>query len=989
MNKLPKFYDKNIDSLINDFFNLSSEYTPEWDVNISSNDLGVSFAKIFCSMQEDTIDRLNKSVNNIYATLLNFIGVFPSPCVPSKTFAVIFPSKNSDVHIIKKGTKLIAVNNKKSNIIFETLEDEFVIDNKINSIFMSDVNNNKIVIPYNELIDFKPFEMFDFNYFKNLQRRHIYIYDNSVFDISNSSIKFEFKNSFSKKSTNDISDIIHESTWEYFDGKNWEKISSVNKNENNLIEIKIDKKINKFNILNEELRCLRISPSVGNNIDITDILYYSEPVILKADSFISNNEVSDVLPLFPFNERFHLYDTFVIKSDEAFNKSGANIVITADFDFRTIESEFKNYIKNYKLIMSDIDFTETEPLNIQIENVIWEYWKKNTWAPIKGINKKYGKFFQKDEKSQRHVLEFICPDDISETTIDSVSGLFIRARISKITNQYSNYFNYISPYLKKLEIKYSYDKPHVCKEIILDSNLERKKINLINNDKIINIFKFDEIKNKSIYFSLSNPISAGILNIFFDIEEKVYDNNIVFKWEYWGKNANGKCSWKMLRILDYTNGLLKAGNVKIIFAEDFQKTKIFNQEGYFIRISMINSFKEIKHFPKINGIYLNSVQIIQKETIPFEYFYVKEYEKNKICSLSSSKNKNIFDIEVWVNEKDQISSSECEKIKLNKPNDIEFEKDSNKNIKKIWIKWEQVNNILNSDFSQRVYEFNYQTSEVRFGDGIHGKIPSENYGKNIRIKYSISDGEDGNISEYSIKNFNSRVPFASQVYNVKKALGGLNHENIDFASKRTLSKISNGNRIISKRAFEQGILFNDSRIFKIKCFPHVDEYENSRAESLTVVILPKNYNGGYENFADIKESALKFIKRNAPFHIANSDKLYIREVTYVKFLFKIISKIDNFQKYQDVYDKINSELKQFIDPIHGGNNKNGFDIGHLPSQYDILNNINFIDGSYITKFEVYTSISTKDGDKEILLSDAQNMKFTVPIFHSMDLDIQF
>ena len=64
--------------------------------------------------------------------------------------------------------------------------------------------------------------------------------------------------------------------------------------------------------------------------------------------------------------------------DEAFNKSGANIVITADFDFRTIESEFKNYIKNYKLIMSDIDFTETEPLNIQIENVIWEYWKKNT-----------------------------------------------------------------------------------------------------------------------------------------------------------------------------------------------------------------------------------------------------------------------------------------------------------------------------------------------------------------------------------------------------------------------------------------------------------------------------------------------------------------------------------------------------------------------------------------------------------------------------------
>ena len=237
--------------------------------------------------------------------------------------------------------------------------------------------------------------------------------------------------------------------------------------------------------------------------------------------------------------------------------------------------------------------------------------------------------------------------------------------------------------------------------------------------------------------------------------------------------------------------------------------------------------------------------------------------------------------------------------------------------------------------------------------------------------------------------FSSNISFVSKVYNPKKSLGGLNHEDIDFASKRTLSKISNGNRIISKRAFEKGILFNDNRIFKIKCFPHIDQYENDQAESLTIVILPKDYKGGYENFANIKENALQFIKKNAPFHIANSDKLYVREVVYVEFLFKIVSKIDNFQKYQEVYDKINFRVKEFIDPIRGGNDKNGFDIGNLPSQHEILNNINFIDGSYITKFEVYTKISTKDGDKEILLSDAQRIKFAVPIFHSIDLDIQF
>ena len=218
MSKFPKFYDKNINALINDFRNLSSEYIPEWNLDVSANDLGNSFSRIFCLMQEDTIDRLNKSVKNIYTTLLNFIGVFPSSCTPSKTFAFISPSKKSGIHVLKRGSKLIA-ENRKVNVIFETLEDVFIIDNKINSIFMSDVNNNKIVNPYDHLLTFKKFEMFDFDSFENLQNRHIYIYDNNVFNANNLSVKFEFKNSLSKKNTNDIFNIMYESTWEYFDGK--------------------------------------------------------------------------------------------------------------------------------------------------------------------------------------------------------------------------------------------------------------------------------------------------------------------------------------------------------------------------------------------------------------------------------------------------------------------------------------------------------------------------------------------------------------------------------------------------------------------------------------------------------------------------------------------------------------------------------------------------------------------------------------------------
>lgn len=988
MSNLPKLYESDFKFLVEKFSSLASGYTPEWHLDVSDDDFGVTFGKIFCDMHEDTINRLNKSVGNIYLTLLGLIGVELLPCTPSKCVAFIKVSKNSKPHVIEKGSKITSLGDS-CEIIFETDHDIFAMDNDINSIFMSSRNTEKLVKIFDSNTKFKEFQIFNFDNFQNLQKRYLYIYDKNLFDICNSYVYFKFKNKFSPKNEKKMLESLYSGVWEFFDGENWIQVDILEKLDDKSLRVKFNKRPAKCEILDLNSIYLRISLS-DCDVRLSDISYYTDKISISPDQLFSGDEIVDASSSFlPFNEKFYLYDTFTIKCDEAFNKPDAKISISVDMNFIRFSSEYKNYIINYKMIMSDVDFAESEPIDVNIEKVVWEYSKGDSWVPLRVLTEDADKFFCSSLESGKRTLEFICPSDVESRSLFSSSGLFIRARILKISNQYSNYFNYMSPSCKNIEIEYSYGTPHECNEIIPYSNLDYQRISMLSGEREeIDIFNVNENSDFSIYLNLRNPISDGILNIFFNLKDDVNQNGVLLRWEYWGREKDNLFTWKTLRIVDHTDGFSKSGTVRILSSKDFVKTSLFGKSGYFIKISLIGDEKVVKYFPVISDIQLNSVEVTQKETSKFKYFFVNEYEKNKVCSISEE-NGDIFNLEVWVDEKESISSDECSKFISENSEDIEIEKNSDNTTKKIWVKWSRINNLLGAKSFDRVYEFDNKSRKIRFGDGKHGKLPSEIYGRNIRIKYCTSKGESGNVDEMSISGFSSNFSYVSSVYNKDRAYGGTNIESLDHASERTFSQISTGNRLVSRESFERGILFNDRRIFRVKCFSHIDKYESKNEGCITIVILPKDYMRGLKNFSIIRKNAVDFVNKNAPIGISNSNKVFVSEASYVKFLLKISVQINDYRNYQLVYDKIHSGISKFLNPITGGENNNGFQIGNLPSRSDILNKIRFIDGVYVKQFEVFTKVFTEYGEKEILLDDAKKLKFAVPVFENIDLDIDF
>ena len=120
----------------------------------------------------------------------------------------------------------------------------------------------------------------------------------------------------------------------------------------------------------------------------------------------------------------------------------------------------------------------------------------------------------------------------------------------------------------------------------------------------------------------------------------------------------------------------------------------------------------------------------------------------------------------------------------------------------------------------------------------------------------------------------------------------------------------------------------------------------------------------------------------------NNKNISIREVQYVEFYVSMAVTIKNLNDYQDVHSKVNSRLKDFLNPISGGQTSNGFEIGKIPNERDIMNNLNFIPGlNRIEKISISTRIITEKGKEEILLNEAQKLNFAVPIPKDIDIEI--
>ncbi|MDR2074577.1 MAG: baseplate J/gp47 family protein [Oscillospiraceae bacterium] len=1000
MELLPKIDNRNYEDLLEDFKKFAKAYTPEWFFEENGDDFGVVLAKIFCEMQEGSINRLNRAVYNYYLTFLNIIGTFPKPAQPSSGFVTIEAVENFTEVCVKKGEKITAnTSDGKDDVDFETCEDIYVVDSKIEKIFMVDPEKDLIVKVFDLKTDkkFKPFRLYGCSSYENLQTRWIYFEDNIIFNTKTTDLTFFFHNTFSAKTEEFLSDVFSskDALWQYFDGKNWRDIDSVIKTEGYGINIKFDFKTQHSIFMGVKSRFLRCSPATKEDVYITGISYTMAPKTLKAEEFLSNENQLEEQEFLPFDEKFSSYDSFYIKSNEAFSKKNAHVEFFMDIEFFKIKSEEKAINLKYKLIMSDIDFAEIKPVDIVITSVSWEYWNGIGWAKLEIHGEQDPKNIfkaEKKEKKEKIKLSFVCPHDFQRITVGASEGLFVRVKITKVNNSFENSASYITPCVTSFSIVCFYkDYTPQLKKVYVYSNLESRSISFEENlsQGQIKILEAFQEKNLKMYFCFSKPLNSGIVKMLFEIEEGLRRKGFVFRWEYFAKNQEGKSGkWDYINVIDLTEGFFHSEIVSVMGRFDFQECKIFGESGYFIRvINTDGKLYEVEEssLPILKNIAINTVKILQRSTFEPEYFSIGKNEEKKVCQLS---NKGVSELSVWVNEFGRLSTKERDSFVSSDNSKVEVEYNHLGLIEKIWVKWAPVNNILLMGPKDRVYEVNYSESKVIFGDGKNGKIPPEQYSEGIKIEYSTCAGEKGNITAGSVKDFVSVISGVSKVYNLKDFTGGVNVEKIGDAAERMFSRICSGGRMISAFDFKDLLISNIGSILKIKCLPHVDKFSKKSVGTVSIAVLPQNFPCGFERFNAMREQIINFIKQNASVVFVRNLSINVFEVQYVEIFVHIKATIKSYEDYQKVYVQLSERIKVFLNPARGNFSGNGWDIGTIPSEKSIRNYLKSITGmEWISKVTLFAKIMTENGKRDASFDEIQRMEYVVPIFGGTVLDL--
>ncbi len=1000
MSGVPKLDKRDFKSLMKEVKNLAKQYTPEWNFEENSSDVGVIFAKIFCNMMESTISRYNKTSYNYYLTFLNMIGTKLRPASEASGMIMVTVTEGSNGAYIEKGTPVFANADTENGVaIYETKDSLFAVDTNIDSVFFTDGLSNSICKVYsmsgeeNEKVG--SFRIFDNVSYENLQHHEFYFGDDVVFNVKKSDITFFFYNNMSVKREKALLEIFSDKDnvrWQYKNKEGWKDVSKVDKVEGGVrLQFEdgtVQSEINE--ITSRFIRC-KFKKLPDDDISVTKIKYKSACKEIVPDSMYSDNAELTPTDFFPFEEQYTMYSNFAFACGEAFTKKGADIEINVDMQFVkvAINSGAGNAGKRYKYIMTDMDFASLEPSDIRIEKVAWEYWNGKGWSRLMPDNTGEDFFNLEGGKKVVRKLKFKCPDNLESVMIGSSDGFFIRVRIAKMNNQFDVFANYITPYIHNISISYDYGEGgNVCDKVIVHSDL-REEIFDVNQDKEVKLVGKTLCECPAMYLCLTKPLREGTIRLFVNIEDGIHRHNPTLKWEYCADDHKGSSKWEHIDVMDLTNGFSHSETVTMIGKNDFKKTTLFKKTGYFIRVlnpdMKYSNNDNIASRPIINDIKFNAVEVVQNDTRPPEYFSIDYDEENKLCKLSSQ---NASNVTVWVDEFGKLSTSEQEEFLDPTNKDAKPEYDEVGNLERLWVKWKPVPNLVSFGVNDRVYEVDYPKGEILFGNGRHGKIPTAQYNESIKITYSICNGKKGNIDKGKVKDFVNNIQNVNSVTNVSPIMGGVDIESVDNAAKRMFEQISSGNRLVTLSDFEDSIKFNDRNIYKVKCLSHIDEYNNPCIGVTSIAVLPREYMQGYEKFQGIRNRIWKFIDEKAHAPLPLSTRLRIFEVGYVETSVGVDVVISDFNDYQSVHQGIRTRLKQFLDPVTGNFSKKGWNIGEFPRKELIYNCIKVVENiRFIKNVNIFTYMVTKEGKKELSFDKIKRQNFVVPIFGEPKINI--
>jgi predicted phage baseplate assembly protein len=261
-----------------------------------------------------------------------------------------------------------------------------------------------------------------------------------------------------------------------------------------------------------------------------------------------------------------------------------------------------------------------------------------------------------------------------------------------------------------------------------------------------------------------------------------------------------------------------------------------------------------------------------------------------------------------------------------------------------WEVWEETDDLENSGPSGRHYLFDPATGDLRFGNGLNGRIPTVS--DQVRISYRTTLGSGGNISEGRPFMITAAGFSGISVTNPAAATGGRDVESISSAKARARRDLATRYRAITADDFEAVVRATPGlRVARAKAimnhhplYPCVPNFPNW----VTVVVLPVSRSSGSPPLPG--EGFLDTVARHLERHRLVTTGISVVAPTTVKISISCTVKVRKRSSAAAVATWVDEAIRRFLDPLHGGPEGKGWPFGRPVYPAEIYQLVDAVEG---------------------------------------------
>ena len=263
-----------------------------------------------------------------------------------------------------------------------------------------------------------------------------------------------------------------------------------------------------------------------------------------------------------------------------------------------------------------------------------------------------------------------------------------------------------------------------------------------------------------------------------------------------------------------------------------------------------------------------------------------------------------------------------------------------------------------SDFdSSRPQDSSYVVDTVRgkitFGDGVHGRVPPS--GSRIKVIYCTGGGPKGNIAASPAWTIEGNLKELLRARNLRAAEGGRPEETMEMAVSRAREDLQRSRRAVTAEDYQRLAL--ETPGVRIKRAVAVPMYHPAHKErvfnTITVVIVPESTTAQPQPSSAILRTVHDYLDRRRLL----TTEVFVYPPVYIKVSVRASVMQLPGQDPKAVVARVEKRIGEFLDPLKGGEDGNGWPFGRAVYLSEIYNLIDGVDG-----VDYAEAVSLKEGD---------------------------